>query len=202
MNRRNSILKAAQNLILREGAGAFTLERLAAEAKISKGGFLYHFASKEELVAALVARTIESFEKDLARFKKKYGAQPGAKTRAFISATCEGGWARKAGLSTPQGFNRFATAMAAFSTFPQLIGPWQKVFARCQADLEADGIDPLLATIILLASDGLWFNAMLGICNFSAPQKKLISEGLKKLTRVPIILNANPSKTRRQKNAK
>ncbi|MFM7780846.1 MAG: helix-turn-helix domain-containing protein, partial [Alphaproteobacteria bacterium] len=50
------ILDAAENLIIARGVGAMTLEAVAREARVSKGGLLYHFASKEALLEALLGR--------------------------------------------------------------------------------------------------------------------------------------------------
>ena len=54
------ILGSTLSLLEREGATAITLDRIASEAGLSKGGLLYHFANKEELVDALVQRAVQS----------------------------------------------------------------------------------------------------------------------------------------------
>jgi squalene-hopene/tetraprenyl-beta-curcumene cyclase len=54
------ILATTLTLLEREGGTAITLDRIAAEASLSKGGLLYHFASKEQLVEALVQRAVAS----------------------------------------------------------------------------------------------------------------------------------------------
>ena len=50
------LLDAASAVIRRDGAQALTLDAVAAEAGVSKGGLLYHFKSKRELLDALVRR--------------------------------------------------------------------------------------------------------------------------------------------------
>lgn len=55
---KNRILDAAQHLMLNEGFHGVTVERLITEAGISKGSFFYHFASKDDLPAALLHRFI------------------------------------------------------------------------------------------------------------------------------------------------
>ncbi len=54
------ILDAADALLLRNGARHLTIDAVAAEAGLSKGGVLHHFGSKDVLVAALVARKLAS----------------------------------------------------------------------------------------------------------------------------------------------
>jgi len=52
------ILDTTLTLLEREGGASITLDRIAAEAGLSKGGLLYHFANKEQLVDALVERAV------------------------------------------------------------------------------------------------------------------------------------------------
>ncbi|MBK6637618.1 MAG: helix-turn-helix transcriptional regulator [Rhodocyclaceae bacterium] len=59
---RERLLDAAGRVASREGYGAFTLEAVAAEAGTSKGGLLYHYASKELLIAGMVERMTHKFE--------------------------------------------------------------------------------------------------------------------------------------------
>jgi len=53
---RDSILDAAQALILDHGYGATTVDAVVARAGITKGAFFHHFASKAQLAKALVER--------------------------------------------------------------------------------------------------------------------------------------------------
>src|ERR1035437_567433 len=51
---REAILEAASNLVHELGASSLTLDATCARAGMSKGGLLYHFRSKEDLLLALV----------------------------------------------------------------------------------------------------------------------------------------------------
>jgi len=51
---RESILEAAGRVIAEMGARHMTLDAVAREAGVSKGGLLYHFPSKEALLSAMV----------------------------------------------------------------------------------------------------------------------------------------------------
>lgn len=53
---RTKILDTAEALMLREGFHGVTVDRLIAQAGISKGSFFYHFASKDALPSALLER--------------------------------------------------------------------------------------------------------------------------------------------------
>jgi len=53
---RERLLDAAAKVVHRDGAQALTLDAVAQEAEVSKGGLLYHFKSKNDLVNAMVER--------------------------------------------------------------------------------------------------------------------------------------------------
>ena len=53
---RDRILDAAQRILVRDGGDRLTIASVAEEARISKGGLFYHFASKQDLVEGLIER--------------------------------------------------------------------------------------------------------------------------------------------------
>src|ERR671914_2182921 len=61
-SRRTELLDAAVAVVRRDGAAALTLDAVAAEAGVSKGGVLYHFASKRALIDGLLQRWLDDFE--------------------------------------------------------------------------------------------------------------------------------------------
>lgn len=60
---RDRILDAAQDLILSRGFSAMTIDSICKAAETTKGGFFYHFESKEELGEAALARFWNNAEK-------------------------------------------------------------------------------------------------------------------------------------------
>ncbi|WP_263410400.1 TetR/AcrR family transcriptional regulator [Terriglobus tenax] len=182
MSKRDSILKSAETLIRNEGSQQLTLDRVAEKAKVSKGGLLYHFPSKEELVAGLVARTIEYFDRDVDAAKATLPEGPGRNTQAFLLASLEGRWAADAGLS-PDRLDIFASALAAASTDMKLMEPMRQAYARWQAVLDNDGLDPITATIVRLAVDGLWYTELFrlddNVC--TGERREQIMERLKRM---------------------
>lgn len=53
---RDRLLDAFEELLVEGGERSATLDAVATAAAVSKGGLLYHFASKDALVAGLLAR--------------------------------------------------------------------------------------------------------------------------------------------------
>lgn len=61
----SAILKAALSVLINEGAGAFTIRRIAAECGMKVGNVSYHFPRKELLVKVLLDDLLESYNKVL-----------------------------------------------------------------------------------------------------------------------------------------
>src|SRR5215813_12535821 len=56
----DTILDATETVVARQGVASLTLDAVAAEARLSKGGLLHYFPSKDRLVEALVSRSAEN----------------------------------------------------------------------------------------------------------------------------------------------
>ncbi|MFN3323201.1 MAG: TetR/AcrR family transcriptional regulator [Bryobacteraceae bacterium] len=182
---RESILRAAETVAIRDGGNSLTLDRVAREAGVSKGGLLYHFSSKEELLRGLVRRLIDHFDQDLAAyFEQDAEAPPGRRTRAFVKATVHGAWDERAGLG-PDRLNAFVALLAAFATDPRLLEPLRERYMEFQRQIEEDGIDPARATVARLAADGLWLHELLGLAPLDAKVRDEVIEEMMRLTRRP-----------------
>src|SRR5215217_5222112 len=70
---RTRILDAAEAIVRERGVSGLTLEAAARQAGVSKGGLLYHFASKEALITGLLSRMAEWMRAD---FEACVAAQP------------------------------------------------------------------------------------------------------------------------------
>lgn len=61
-SKRHEILDAATRVVQREGVTTLTYESVAAEAGMTKGGLLYHFPSREELLLGLHRHVAQNWE--------------------------------------------------------------------------------------------------------------------------------------------
>jgi AcrR family transcriptional regulator len=59
------ILDAASAVLAKAGARGLTIDAVAAEAGLSKGGVLHHYASKDALISALVARKLAELREEI-----------------------------------------------------------------------------------------------------------------------------------------
>jgi AcrR family transcriptional regulator len=155
---RTRILDAAERLVQARGVPALTLEAVAREAGISKGGLLYHFASKEAMLAGLLNRLADHVE---AEFLALFEAQPPSHaraTRAILS------WLFDHPEEAFEEHQRAAAVfLAAFHHDPGLLDPIRVVFARIRDGLRQDALPPGHALAVMAASDGLFFAQVFGM---------------------------------------
>src|SRR5690348_13483576 len=86
---RGRLLEAACTVAERSGVAALTLDAVAAEARVSKGGLLYHFPSKEALLSGMVDMLCRTC-RDLAAAAAQADPEPvGRSARAYLAA-CTG----------------------------------------------------------------------------------------------------------------
>jgi AcrR family transcriptional regulator len=154
---RDRLLNAAGAVVRREGAQALTLDAVAAEAGVSKGGLLYHFGTKRELIEALVDRWLSDFERDID------AAGPGF-VRGYVLA------------SDPR--DDELGLLAAFAADPSVLVKARERYAIWQDRVEREGSDPVDATVARLAADGLWLAELLGM---APPRGRLREQVLSRL---------------------
>jgi AcrR family transcriptional regulator len=65
-SQRERILDAAEQVVTARGAARLTLDAVAAEAGVGKGGLIYHFPSKQALLKGLIGRLAANYEASVA----------------------------------------------------------------------------------------------------------------------------------------
>ncbi|HSP52491.1 MAG TPA: TetR/AcrR family transcriptional regulator, partial [Cryobacterium sp.] len=146
---RDRILDAFAHLLIDQGERAATLDAVAAAAGLSKGGLLYHFGSKDALVEGLLARLDALVVDDIEQIR---AAPAGAIDYLIRTSMSEGTSLDQsigAAVRLAQGAHPLANAALA-STRRQ----WLSVIE------EAVG-DPDVAEVIMLVSDGLYYESTL-----------------------------------------
>ena len=149
---RGRLLEAAAAVVRRDGAQALTLDAVAAEAGVSKGGLLYHFASKRDLLDGMVAGWLEEFGAEIAGVEAKGGSF----AQAYVGASDISGWA---GSERASEFG----LLAALAAEPGVLVSARRHYCEWQARLAREGPDPVAATVARLAADGLWLADLLGL---------------------------------------
>ena len=158
---RRKILEVTAQVILKAGVHDLTIEAVAREAGVSKGGLLHHFSSKMELLGALMDDLLARFEASLSRFVDADPDPRGRHVRAYINATA---------ASSPEE-NRLGVAVVAALMFePALIRRWQRSAERLMAQDRREKA-PLRASALRLVADALWLSDVFGMYPFT-PQER------------------------------
>jgi len=84
---RDTLLDAAETVVLRDGAGNLTFEAVAKEAKVSKGGVLYAFANKDTLIDAMLSRVVANYDSAVEAFLAARDDSPRTRIQAHIEAS-------------------------------------------------------------------------------------------------------------------
>lgn len=164
---RARLLDAAEQVVRRDGVGSLTLNRVAAEADISKGGLLYHFASKQDLVSALLTHTLDNTEDRLQELADD--ADPRADGR-FATAYLD--YVRSAD-HTRRGAATGIFAAAALDEGD--LAPARARFAAWQDRLlTADGISSDTALLARIVGDGLWLIDLFDLAPPSTAQRQAV----------------------------
>jgi AcrR family transcriptional regulator len=178
---RDLILNAAERVVLRDGVMRLTLEAVAREAKLSKGGVLYHFATKEALIQAMLSRLIQYCEHEI-EAHRQHDTEAGGWTRAYVRRKFEPLLAYPGEADFPRSKEVGAGIIVAATTTPSLLNPLRERFQAWQQAIEADGIDAARATVVRLAVDGLWLAELLGIWSPGAGLREQVLNELIRLT--------------------
>ncbi|WEG07415.1 TetR family transcriptional regulator [Microbacterium horticulturae] len=146
---RDLVLDAYEEILIAGGERAATMDAAARAAGVSKGGLLYHFASKEALEAGLIGRLNDLVDEDVVAITT---AEEGAVAHYLRTSVLVGDPLDRAMLAVSrlaQGGS--APASTALKEMRQRWAEAVRPHVRDDAALD----------LVLLVSDGLYFNNML-----------------------------------------
>ncbi|MDH6236393.1 TetR/AcrR family transcriptional regulator [Cryobacterium sp. CG_9.6] len=173
---RNRLLDAFEELLIDGGERSATLGAVAAAAGVSKGGLLYHFASKEALVEAQLARLIDEAATDTENIRT---APAGAVDHLIRTSV---------NIGSPLDRSFIATTRLAQGRHDQAIAVLESIRAKWLAVIEDSVGDHDTAQAIMLVSDGLYGNSSLAGMP-SAPAVVADAESMDRLIAVLSRLN-------------
>ena len=161
---RDKMLDAAEVVATRQGIANLTLDAVAAEAGMSKGGLLHHFPSKDQLIEAMVTRCAENWRTYYTAAYARTPEGPGRMTRALIDhcLTDVKAW-------TDQLRRSSSSVFAALAQNPALIQPMRAVYHDLHGRIAADGLPPGVGEAVAAATDGLWLDWVLGLVPVDQP---------------------------------
>lgn len=144
---RLALLEAASRALVEHGPRA-SLDVVAAEAGVSKGGLLHHFPNREALMLALSEHVAERWAVLVDSHLDPDDHAPGRLVRAYVRATLHD-------LADGAAFREEASVMAALNTFPEVVADAQQHSQRWRDAFAADGLDPERTAVLTRAADGV-----------------------------------------------
>lgn len=166
---RDAMLNAAETVLTKQGAWRLTLDSVAEESQVSKGGLLYHFPTKDVLLQALVARLMERAAEK--RVERRVGSDGGAE--AVLRADLESFL-----LDDDHDPQLCAALISALANCPDLKEPIRSFHEDRFSELGELDIDNDEAAILLLAADGLMLMETLNVSPFSAERRQALVEAM------------------------
>jgi AcrR family transcriptional regulator len=168
-NSRDAILDAAEAVVLQSGGAHLTLDAVAARARVSKGGLLYHFPSKDSLLEGMLSRCVQRFARDAAAAAADYRRSPAADLKGLVQASCD-----------DQGTSRQVNAamLAAVANNPKLLQPVLVANREVFTKLGRRKGHFARAAAVVLATKGLWLMETLEVCPLTPRQRKQVVEEL------------------------
>lgn len=143
---REKVLDAFESILIEEGERAATLEATAKAAGVSKGGLLYHFASKDDLVAGLLERLELLAAADLLRM----AAAPDGPVSYYLRTSVMEDAALDRAL--------IAASRVAQGGFPPASDALRRVRESWADALRPHVRDSAALDLVMLLGDGLYFN--------------------------------------------
>ena len=159
---RDRILDAAQRILVRDGGDRLTIASVAEEARVSKGGLFYHFASKQDLVEGLIERYTREFD----RLLEAADDSPGSAVEAYIQSA-----SRSDGPAIAM--------LAAVIVNSEALGLLRRRYDGWNERLHSDGIPPHVVSTVRYAVDGLWLADTLQL---AAPSRSSRTKTIELLT--------------------
>ncbi|MCQ4158816.1 TetR/AcrR family transcriptional regulator [Roseomonas sp. GC11] len=152
---RRAALEAALAIIARDGPGRLTLDAIARESGISKGGLMHQFKTKEAVLKALLDHQVAYFENYSRSYRAEHGAGQAQPELAAQIATLQESLERPHPLGL--------ALLGAVAQEPGLLADVQESSRALLTTIRAEAADPDLAVLRWLAARGLVLTTLMGL---------------------------------------
>lgn len=147
---RHRLLQSTASLMTAHGFAGVSLDEVAAEAGVTKGGLFHHFPNKQALIEAVFDHELAMLDQLLDGFLAKDTVSYGCFTRAYIRATF---------FACTDDSSSSALTFSLCAR-PELVARWDAwMEARLAQHQDTDNNPPL--KVARLAADGIWFGHVL-----------------------------------------
>lgn len=153
VNTRERLLDAAEAVVIEHGVSAMTLDAVAARAKVSKGGLLYHFPSKDAIVLGIVSRMISIVQQRFASELASEAPGRGRHARTLLGVMMDTG----PNAPFPKVQRIAGPLRASVANNPEMLEPVRHFLKTVYQGMLDDGLSPERCWLVLAAIGGLNF---------------------------------------------
>ena len=166
---RDKVLDLAEQILLKDGTGALTIDAVAKAAGVSKGGIQSRFGTKDELISAMLERWTKEYE---AQMSASTGPDPSpvATARAHIEITMAMDAAER---------TRAAGFMAALISASRHRAECRAWYAELFGGLDPRSPEGRRARMALLATEGAFLLRTFNLMEFSDAEWADVQDGLR-----------------------
>ncbi len=190
---RQRIVSAAIEVAVRDGIVSLTLDAVAREAGMSKGGLIHHFGTKNDLILGMLEhfreQTLRGMDARIAQDENPRGRSFRAMVGMVLqpvpgdSSRCEG--------MLRSGMCQFFTALlAAWANSPELLASFRHSMEAMREEMLAEGANGLRQVALWPAIHGLLLWQHLGVISAHDPVLRQIVEELLRLAEGPKLIEA------------
>lgn len=171
---KEKLFNATAKIINTDGVFSLTLEAVAKNAGISKGGLLYHFPSKDALIQGMNDYIITGCIQKIKDVANADPCERGKWIRAYITETFN---------QIENQYELNAAVLAVIATNPKIFITMKEQFEELQNLIENDHtINPVVSMVIKLAMDGLYYNHLYGVMDLNKENRTKVINYLLTLT--------------------
>ena len=171
---RHKLLQSASRVILSQGLPGLTLDAVAQQAEMSKGSLLYHFPSKDALIAGLLQQLVELMQSSMqAELAREAVGRPGRMLRA---------WIRSAFSDDLRQHDIVAALIVIVASAPDVLQNVRPLFEEAQREASGDGVEPSRAMYIWSSAFGHWLLRVFNLAPMTAQVETRMRAELLKLT--------------------
>jgi AcrR family transcriptional regulator len=156
---RKAVLQAALTIIARDGPARLTLDAIARESGMSKGGLTHQFPTKEAVLKALLEQQLAYFDDFTRRFLAEAGAATSQPQLAAQIATLR--------EAATQPHSVALAILGALAQDPGLLSETREASGKMIDAVKTEAADPQLALLRWAAAQGLTLMALFGLSPLS-----------------------------------